>query len=408
MNDVIKSFLVGLGFDVDDASLAKFNKAIDKASVKVLALYATIKLSAAGIFYSISKISEGFEDMGYQLRLVAPAVNKMLLLRQAMLQAYRAAGVDLTKVVRQSILFNFSLAKTKFALEAVYKSVGARFLPLLTKQMDVFRAKIFANMPKIQNALEKFINFIFKAFDATVQLGTRVWSILGRVWDFFKKLDDVTDGWSTRILGLIAIWKFLNLSFLATPLGMLITGFITLLSLWDDFKTFQEGGQSLINWGSQTVKVIVGITAAVAGLGVAIGAILGVMKAWAAVQWLVNLAMAANPIGLIIIAVTTLIGLLTTLAYKLGYLKSIGSFFGDLGGKVMNVLGSGGPQPSVNGPLAPPPLLPSTGGVSQRVSQETNIMVQGSADANATGKAVASEQSKVNFDMTRNMRGAMR
>ncbi len=408
MNDVIKSFLVGLGFDVDDASLAKFNKAISNASVKVLGLYAAVKVSAAGIFYSISKISEGFEDMGYQLRLVAPAVNKMLLLRQAMLQAYRAAGVDLTKVVRQSILFNFSLAKTKFALEAVYKSVGARFLPLLTKQMDVFRSKIFANMPKIQNALEKFINFIFKAFDATVQLGMRVWSILGRIWDFFKKLDDATDGWSTRILGLIAIWKFLNLSFLATPLGMLIAGFVTLLTLWDDFKTFQEGGQSLINWGSQTVKVIVGITTAIVGLGVAIGAILGVMKAWAAVQWLVNLAMAANPLGLFIIGVTALIGLLTTLAYKLGYLKSIGSFFGDLGGKVMNVLGSGGPQSSVNGPLTPAPLLPSTGGNMQKVSQETNILVQGSADANATGKAVASEQSKVNFDMTRNMRGALR
>ncbi len=32
----------------------------------------------------------------------------------------------------------------------------------------------------------------------------------------------------------------------------------------------------------------------------------------------------------------------------------------------------------------------------------------GSSDANAVGKAVAGEQSRVNFDMVRNMKGATR
>ena len=54
--EVIKSFLVGLGFGVDDASLAKFNKAIQSATVRVTAMYATIQTAAAGIFFSISKI----------------------------------------------------------------------------------------------------------------------------------------------------------------------------------------------------------------------------------------------------------------------------------------------------------------------------------------------------------------
>ncbi len=56
--------------------------------------------------------------------------------------------------------------------------------------------------------------------------------------------------------------------------------------------------------------------------------------------------------------------------------------------------------------MQPAPLMPPSSGVNQKVSQETNITVQGSADAGATGKAVASEQNKVNFDMTRNMRSA--
>lgn len=246
--EVIKSFLVGIGFSVDETSLAKFNKSILTATLKVAALYATIKASAAGIFYSISKISEGFETLGYSLRLVAPAVNKFLILRNAMIDAYKRAGVDLVKVVKQSILFNYSLAKTKFALEAVYRSVAARFFPVLTKQLDIFRLKIFANMPKIQAQMESFIKFVFKAFEATVQLGSTLWSVLGRVWDFLKKLDDATGGWSTRIGLAIAAWKLLNLEFLATPLGLILTGLLAILALYDDFKVWKEGGESFFNW----------------------------------------------------------------------------------------------------------------------------------------------------------------
>lgn len=406
--EVIKSFLVGLGFGVDDTSLAKFNKAIASAGLRVAALYGTIKASAAGIFYSIAKISEGFEEVGYNLRLVAPAINKMLILRQAMLDAYRRAGIDLTKVVRQSILFNYSLAKTKFALEAVYKSVGARFLPMLTKQMDIFRLKIFANMPKIQDTLEKFVKFIFKAFEATTILGARIWSILGRVYDGLVKLDEATGGWSTKILAFIAIWKFLNLAFLATPLGMILTGLLAIISLYDDFKVWQEGGQSLINWGSQATRIVLGIVAAVSSFVAIIGSIIAITKAWAAVQWLVNIALTANPIGLIIAGVAALIALLTALAAKMGYLKGVGEFFSNLGGKVEDFFGGSQAQPNLNAVMQPQPLMPQNSGVNQRVNQETNILVQGSADALATGKAVAGEQGKVNFDLTRNLRGATR
>lgn len=56
--EVIKSFLVGLGFGVDDASLSKFNKAIASATLKVTALYTAVNAAASGIVFGISKISE--------------------------------------------------------------------------------------------------------------------------------------------------------------------------------------------------------------------------------------------------------------------------------------------------------------------------------------------------------------
>jgi hypothetical protein len=410
--EVIKSFLVGLGFGVDDASLKKFNKSITEASLKVTALYTSVKVMSAAVVYGISKISEGFEQMGYEYRIIAPAINKALILRRELLKAYSAAGINITKTVQASVRLNMSLTKTKFALEAIYKSVGARFFGIITKQSDIFRQKLYANMPKIQNALEKLIKFIFKALEAVTTLGARLWSILTRVYDFFVKLDKATDGWSTVILGVIAAWKLLNLSFLATPLGMLLTGFVALLALWDDFKTFQEGGQSLIDWGSQATKTIVGIVAAVGAVAAAVVTVIAAMKAWAAIQTVINILLTANPIGLLIIGVTALIGLLTALAVKLGYLKGVGDFFSGLGEKVMGFAGGNAAENIKNNPAVKgsQPLVGSAAQsmTNQNVSQQTNINITGVPDANAAGSAVAGAQNKVNFDMVRNMKGATR
>lgn len=402
--EVIKSFLVGLGFGVDDASLSKFNKAIANASLRVTALYASIKVAAAGIFWGISKISEGFEQMGYEYRIIAPAINKALMLRQALLSAYRAAGINITKVVQESVKFNFSLAKTKFALEAVYKSVGAKFLPLLTKQMDVFRSKIYANMPRIQDALTRFVNFIFKAFDATVILGTRVWSILERVYDFFRDLDQSTDGWSTRILGAIAAWKLLNLSFLATPLGMIITGLVGILALFDDFKTWQEGGESLFDW-TPFLPVIAAVKDALGDVKNVLGnismVVFGVIDAFIK---LITLDFS----GFKNVMVNMFSDISDAISNLISGFFSLIKVGGSLVDWATDVFGKSHAATTNNAVNSPSPLLPQSAGVNQKVSQETHILVQGSADASATGKAVAGEQSKVNFDLTRNLKGATR
>lgn len=434
--EVLKQFLIGLGFGVDEGDLEKFNKAIASASLKVAALYASIQVTAAGIFKSISSISEGFEQMGYEYRLIAPAISKTLELRRAMLEAYQRAGVDIVKVVQQSVKFNFSLAKTKFAMEALYKSVGARFFPILTKQMDIFRGKIYANMPKIQSALEKFIKFIFSAFDATIILGKRVWDILGRVWDFFTRLDQATDGWSTKILLVIAAWKLLNLSFLATPLGMLLTGFLALLTLWDDFKTFKEGGQSFINWGSETTKMVIGLAAGIATVGAAFAAwsvisgIISSLKAFNLVLAVTTAleAIMAAPFWAVAAAIGAVIAALTAADAKWNIFGGrLSGFFSGVGGKILNFVGGGptangvqqpgggftqgvlntlggkGAGPALSGATQPSPNVGRGGGNNQHVSQETNINIQGAPDAHATGKEVASQQDKVNFNMTRNM-----
>lgn len=408
--ETIKSFLVGLGFGVDEASLGKFNKSIASAALKVTALYASINAMSSAAVYSISKISEGFEQMGYEYRIIAPAINKALMLRREMLKAYDAAGINITKVVQESVKLNFSLAKTKFAFEAIYKSVASRFFGVLTKQSDAFRKTIYANMPKIQKFLERFVKFIFKALEAVTTLGLRLWSILTRVYDFFVMLDKATDGWSTRVLAVIAAWKLLNLEFLATPLGMLLAGFVAVLALWDDFKTFQEGGESLINWAKMK-PLIDSVTSALGAMA----------DTWRAI---------VDIIGNVVLAFYQLFqgdfsgffdSLLESGKSVIAMFKGIGDtilglggVLGQVGGAIAGFFGNSNAAANVqNAPGGVPRGSPVGNQVqnsqtNMNVNQQTQINVSGSADAGAVGKQVSSEQGKVNFDMVRNMKGATR
>lgn len=415
--DVIKSFLVSLGFDVDEGSLKKFVKGVTDATIRVGIFAASVKAAAAGIFYSISKVSDGFEQMGYEYRIIAPMLNKVLVMRNELLKAYRAAGINIQSAVINSVKFNMALAKTKFQLEGIYKSVGLKFLPILTKQMDFFRSKVSANMTKILAYLEKFVKLVFKASEAVTLLAIRAWSILSRVWDMFLKLDEATNGWSTKILLAVAAWKYLNLQFLATPLGMILSGLLAILALYDDFMVWKEGGQSFFDWGSETTRVMVGLSAAILGVAGAVYGIVLAMKAYRAIMLGVNIVQGIfnglillNPVGLMIAGVTVLIGLLVLLIAKWTTVKdALGGFFSSVGGKILNFIGgdSANPQlPQVNNLQASPPG--AGGSTAQTVNQETKIVVNGNSDPRATAREVVGMQKRTNFDMARNLKGAAR
>lgn len=411
--ETIKSFLVGLGFGVDEASLAKFNKSIVSATLRVTALAAAVESSAGGIAYGIAQVSKGFEDLGYELKILAPAINKTLTLRSEMYRAYSATGVNLVKVVQSAAKLNLSLEKTKIVIQAIYRSTASRFFELLTKQSDLFRQKIYANLPRIQALLERSVKFIFKMLEAVTDLGIRLWSILTRVYDMFVLLDNATNGWSTAILAAVAAWKVLNLGFLATPLGALIAGFTALLVLWDDFKTFIEGGETLIDWGSKTTQMIVGLTAVILPLATAVWAIIAGYRAWTSVTKAQTLAQAAlnivaslNPFGIILVAVTALVAGLTALDAKWNIFHGhISGFFQGVGGKLMNFASGGNFNPGIPS-ASPVGSGAQNSNTNQNVNMQTNVHIQSAADAPSIGRHVGNEVSKQNLIGTRMLKSA--
>ncbi|NHW87436.1 lytic transglycosylase catalytic, partial [Escherichia coli] len=62
------------------------------------------------------------------------------------------------------------------------------------------------------------------------------------------KLDAETKTLIEVIGGLVVAMRILNSTFWMSPIG-LITGLIVALGLlWEDYKTWKEGGNSLIDW----------------------------------------------------------------------------------------------------------------------------------------------------------------
>jgi hypothetical protein len=410
--EVIKSFLVGLGFEIDEAGLAKFNKAITSATVKVTALSTAVVAAAGGIANRILSISNSFEDLGYQFHIIAPMINKTLVMRNEMIKAFQATGMNMTQVIRNSVKLNMSIEKTKFILEAIYKSVGSRFFTLMTKQSDQFRAAIYKNLPKIQDGLEKFIKFIFKALEAVTQLGSRIWEILTKVYDFFVMLDEKTNGWSTIILAVIAAWKLLNLEFLATPLGMLIAGLVAIIALWDDFKVWKEGGKSLFNW-RPFLPVIDAVKTALDGVWAVFNR-LGELIAHVALA-LVQLFHAdfKGFFQSIKDGFSSLLNVFTSLWNVLKQLLGVGGAIGTWAqGLLTSKLGNG-IMGFLENPLGRPQAAPVGANVhsqtaNMHVNQQTSINVVGAADSQSTGRAVASQQGRVNRDLVDNMRGSTR
>lgn len=379
--DLIKSFLVGLGFDIDEKSLAKFNKSVSDSTLKVIAMAGAIEASAVAIGYGIEAVSKDFEALGYQYRLITPAINKAIILRRELFSAYARAGVNLQDVIVKSVKLNMSLTKTRYAFQALYQGVASRFFDLLAKQSDLFRKKIYANMPKIQKILENVVKAVFKAFEVVSILGARLWSILGRVYDFFVKLDEVTGGWSTRILAVIAAWKLLNLEFLATPLGLLITGLAALLALYDDFRTYQEGGESFFDWAKYipTIDLVADAMKKVYGWLKGIGEALGDIAA------AVTLAFSGKFAG----------------AFEA--LKAIGGNGDDF----LNNLTRNSQTTPLGIPYANPVAHSSLSNLANNynATSQTTIYTQPGADVNALGKEIGN-QYKINFDRVVNMGGS--
>lgn len=140
---------------------------------------------------------------------------------------------------------------------------------LSDKFFSTFAEKLTPTIEKARRWIEDNAGLISRAIDKIVQvlsaLSKLAGAIVGRAIEVFQKLLGVFENLSPQtkllaeaIFGLFAAWKALNFIMALSPVTLVLALAGALLALYDDYETWKEGGDSLIDWS----KWEPGITAA--------------------------------------------------------------------------------------------------------------------------------------------------
>ena len=181
-------------------------------------------------------------------------------------------------------------------LQMRIKKHGDGFLALKNIFRDVF-GLLKSIMESVRPLLMNLALAFFTAFKPIQAFVKPVVEALKPVFaEVFGYLSRLVAGVIPIIRGLTPVFRVL---------GTIVGGII---------KVFATGGMAIIKALTPIAGVILAVVAAI--------------KIWTVVQWLLNAAMAANPIGLIILAVVALIGIIALLVKNL---DKVGNFFRNIG-----------------------------------------------------------------------------
>lgn len=342
--DVIKSFLVSLGFDVDSSGEKKFNAtlagvtmnavkagvAIEAAALSVVAFTAKIAVgldqlyqvsqrtgaTAEGIqriSYAISQAggsadaaraslaglaafvrnnpgAEGFmnrlgiqtrdakgnmrdmatifTDVGqklssmpfYRARQYAQMLgiddNTLMAMRRGLGQygaqysaMAKAIGFDANKAAASSNRFMTSLKAFGTMAGMARDKIGADMAGGLTGSLDRLRKQFLDNFPKIETVINRGIKGIMWLADMVGHLVYRLIDGADELAKWWGSLDKSTKEFIEVLGALTVAMKVLNMEFWRSPIGIITALAGAIFLLWDDYRTWKEGGQSLIDWG---------------------------------------------------------------------------------------------------------------------------------------------------------------
>ena len=164
------------------------------------------------------------QRLGIDPTLIPMMTDDVAGLREEFRAMYAVAGTDAKAAAEESKGFLNELARLKTLSGMLAKAVGLAFIGKIRRDIENLRRVIMENFGKIQRILQIVIGFVMRVAGAIGAFVYRIIKWAGQLVGWFDSLDD---GQKKLVIGvglLIAAWKMLNLAFLTTSLGMLITG----------------------------------------------------------------------------------------------------------------------------------------------------------------------------------------
>ncbi|ENH7991364.1 lytic transglycosylase catalytic [Escherichia coli] len=160
----------------------------------------------------------------------------------------KAIGFNADQAALSSNRFMTSLKSLGEMAGMARDKIGSNLASGLAGQIDNLRKKIIENFPKIEVTITKVIKGILWLGEIVGRVAFRIVDGVGDIIEWWGKLDVETKKLIEVIGSLVVAMRILNSTFWMSPIG-LITGLIVALGLlWEDYKTWKEGGNSLIDW----------------------------------------------------------------------------------------------------------------------------------------------------------------
>ena len=261
--EIIKEYLVSLGFQVDEKSASAFNSAISKA--KASALTVVTALSAASV--AAAKFVGQIYEKDVQLQKDAQATGKSIEATRAYTNALKVLGTTAEQIKNdqrlQGLAKELEALGMKMALPEGSEAVGnlenlmAAFRELKLTGAYVldwigYKLKTLASgqLKGIADSLRKISANVQKNLPQIGAAGGSVLkflaTFLNNLLRLFNVFSDVLERIPGKVKLIAAAIGVLAYAIRAGPLGKMLLLFGALNLLLDDFFTYLDGGESLL------------------------------------------------------------------------------------------------------------------------------------------------------------------
>lgn len=167
----------------------------------------------------------------------------------------KAIGFNADEAARSSNKFMTSLREFGAMAGMARDKIGSNLAGGLAGSLDTLRRHILDNFPRIEQTLTKAIKGILALGDIIGRLFFRLIEGTSDLITWWKSLDKQTRELISLFGALTIALRILNSTFWMSPIGIITALAAGIALLWEDYQTWKEGGDSLIDWGKWKPEV---------------------------------------------------------------------------------------------------------------------------------------------------------
>lgn len=167
----------------------------------------------------------------------------------------KAIGFNADEAAVSSNKFMTSLRSFGEMAGMAQDKIGSNLAGGLAGSLDTLRRHILDNFPRIEQTLTKAIKGILALGDIIGRLFFRLIEGTSSLITWWQSLDKQTRELISLFGALTIALRILNSTFWMSPIGLITALAAGIALLWEDYQTWKEGGDSLVDWGKWKPEV---------------------------------------------------------------------------------------------------------------------------------------------------------